>query len=58
MNQTKKTKHQIDRFRETARELEADESGEAFERAFGKIVPPKKPRLRKDKSSGQDNNQK
>lgn len=32
------------RFLETARQLGADESGEAFERAFGKIVPPKKPK--------------
>jgi hypothetical protein len=40
----KKTKNdQSQRFEETARELGADESGEAFERAFGKIVPPKKP---------------
>ena len=41
-------KHQITeaersrRFTETARELEADETGESFERAFKKIVPPKK----------------
>jgi hypothetical protein len=32
------------RFIETARELESDETGEAFERAFGKIVPPKQPK--------------
>jgi len=31
------------RFIEKARELGADESEEAFERAFKKIVPPKKP---------------
>jgi hypothetical protein len=30
------------RFIETARELGADETGEAFERAFAKVVPPKK----------------
>jgi len=30
------------RFKETAREHGADESGKAFEDAFGKIVPPKK----------------
>jgi len=30
-----------ERFIETARKLEADESGEAFERAFAKAVPPK-----------------
>ena len=33
-------------FEKTARELGTDESGEAFERAFGKIVPPKQPKLR------------
>jgi hypothetical protein len=30
------------RFVETAREIDADESGEAFRRAFEKIVPPKR----------------
>jgi hypothetical protein len=34
---------QSKRFVETAREIEADESGEAFRRAFRKIVPPKSP---------------
>ena len=33
---------QIRRFEEAAREAGADESGEAFERAFAKIVPPKR----------------
>jgi hypothetical protein len=45
------------RFEEAAREIGADETGEAFERAFGKIVPPKlpaaepkpKPKKRSDK---------
>jgi hypothetical protein len=32
------------RLQETAREIEADETGEAFERAFRKIVPPKVPK--------------
>jgi hypothetical protein len=32
---------QLQRFREAAKELGADESGETFERAFKKIVPPK-----------------
>jgi hypothetical protein len=32
---------QSKRFVETAREIEADETGEAFRRAFEKIVPPK-----------------
>lgn len=30
-------------FERVAREIGADETGEAFERAFGKIVPPKRP---------------
>jgi len=32
---------QSERFKETARALDADESGEAFERAFRKILRPK-----------------
>jgi len=32
---------QYERFRQAARELGTDESEEAFERAFRKIVPPK-----------------
>jgi hypothetical protein len=36
-------KEQYERFREAARELGTDESEEAFERAFRKIVPPKEP---------------
>jgi hypothetical protein len=35
-------KAQAERFAEAAREAGADETGEAFERAFGKIVPPKR----------------
>lgn len=35
-------KPQHERFKEAAREIGADESGKAFEGAFGKIVPPKK----------------
>ncbi|MBT3071677.1 hypothetical protein KKP04_12470 [Rhodomicrobium sp. Az07] len=42
------SKEQSERFRQTARELEADETGEAFERAFGKIVPPKTPKPTKE----------
>ena len=34
---------QSKRFVETAREIEADETGEAFQRAFEKLVPPKPP---------------
>lgn len=37
-------KAQKQRFIEKARELEADESEEAFEQSFGKVVPPKSPR--------------
>ncbi len=37
----KKEKPQKQRFIEAAREHETDETGEALERAFGKIVPPK-----------------
>jgi hypothetical protein len=33
---------QSERFKETARALGADETGEAFEKAFAKIVPPKR----------------
>jgi hypothetical protein len=33
---------QSERFKETARNLGSDESGEAFERALEKIVPPKR----------------
>jgi hypothetical protein len=39
-------KSQRERFIETARQLEADETGEAFERAFRKIVPTKSKSLR------------
>jgi hypothetical protein len=35
-------KRQYERFVETARKLGCDESEEAFEQAFRKIVPPKK----------------
>lgn len=40
-------KTQLDRFKQTARELGCDETGEAFEKAFARAVParprPKKP---------------
>ncbi len=36
-----KDKKQSKRFIEKAREIEADESGEAFKRAFKKMFPPK-----------------
>jgi hypothetical protein len=34
-------KEQSERFKEAARELEADESGKAFDRAIDAIAPPK-----------------
>jgi hypothetical protein len=34
-------KEQSERFVETARRLGVEETGEAFERAFEKIIPPK-----------------
>jgi hypothetical protein len=46
-------KDQYERFQQTARDLGVDdaESGEAFERAFSKIVPPvKRPTARKEQS--------
>lgn len=36
-------KTQAERFLETAREVGADETGEAFERAMDRIVPPRRP---------------
>jgi hypothetical protein len=44
---------QAKRFEEAAREAGADESGETFERVFGKIVPPKRrpPEAPKEKKS-------
>lgn len=37
------------RFEEAAREAGCDETGEAFEHAFGKIVPPKLPEPKAEK---------
>jgi hypothetical protein len=34
-------KEQSERFKETARRLEVDESGGAFERAMKRVLPPK-----------------
>ena len=39
----KPDRHQLARFRKTARQLEADESDDALDRAFGKIDPKHKP---------------
>jgi hypothetical protein len=41
MKETNKTKSQKEKFIETARELGCDESPEAFDKAFSKIVPSK-----------------
>jgi len=41
------TKTQHKRFVEAAREIEADESGKEFEKAFCRIVPPKLPGAKK-----------
>ena len=40
----KPEKPQIERFKEAARELGCDDTGELFERAFTKIVPPRRPK--------------
>lgn len=37
---SEKVKSQKQRFIDAAKEIEVDETGEDFERAFGKIVPP------------------
>ncbi|MYZ50328.1 hypothetical protein [Propylenella binzhouense] len=39
----KKPERQIERFKDMARELGADESEERSEQAFRKVVPPRKP---------------
>lgn len=41
---------QSQRFISFAREAGVDETGEAFDRAFGKIVPPKLPEKQDEKS--------
>jgi hypothetical protein len=43
-----KTKEQSERFIKKAKELDSDESGETFDRAVKKIVPPTR---RRDKSA-------
>lgn len=39
---SQKSQSQKQRFIETAKKLGVDESGKSFEKAFAKIVPPKK----------------
>jgi hypothetical protein len=41
-------KTQFERFIEAARSIGVDESGEEFERAFSKIVPPKRRETREE----------
>jgi hypothetical protein len=43
-------KREYERFVETARKLGCDESEEAFQRAFSKIVPARRPSPQKRKS--------
>lgn len=43
MTQASKDDEQSRRFLEAARELGCDESGEAFDRALGRILPPREP---------------
>jgi hypothetical protein len=40
------------RLRETAREVEADATGEEFDRAFKKIIPAKEPKVTEHQSRG------
>lgn len=47
-------KAQSKRFMNKARELEADESGEEFERKFKSIVSPKTIRAKKARKAGND----
>lgn len=46
-NNNKQRLSQSRKFIKKARELEADEAGTEFERAFAKIVPPKKSKVKK-----------
>lgn len=39
-------KAQVDRFKQTARELGCDETGEAFEKAFSQVAPPRTPQAK------------
>ena len=50
-----KDKKQSKRFIDKAREIGADESAEAFERAFKEVVPPKKRQKAKSTGRGRGN---
>jgi hypothetical protein len=43
-SKTQETENQSQKFKRVARELGCDEDPKAFERAFTKVVPPKKPK--------------
>ncbi len=45
----KNDKSQSERFKETARQIGVDETGKEFEKAFGRITPPKKRLFRSEK---------
>lgn len=45
-------KKQFERFLKLARELEVDESGKEFEKAFNKVASPKNKKKRAAKSPG------
>ena len=49
-----KDSNQAERFAAAARERKADESGRIFERAFGKIVPVKKPKKTPPKPTSEE----
>lgn len=46
-------KSQVDKFREAARELETDQSEEAFDRALKKVAKSPPPKHEKDKGKDQ-----
>lgn len=51
MTQNQSDRDQAKRFKDAAREAEADETGKAFKRVFAAIVPPK-PRPNAKSKSG------
>lgn len=59
LKKNQSSKSQVEAFRKKARELGCDEDPKTFERAFSKVVPPKKPKpqpkakaLRRSEGSG------
>ena len=56
-----KKKVQVEKFKEAAKKLDADETGVEFERAFKKIIPPRsglnsRPASEKDPKRGHEGN--